>query len=240
MSIEERKLLKQTVGQLLWVANQTRPDISFDTCYLSNSISKATVSDVLRANKVIRKLKMTSVSLIFKPIQRINTATVYVFADASFKSLPCGASQGGFIIFLGDSNGNVCPIHWQSKKVKRIVKSTLAAECLSLQEACDVAFYIKTVLTSILSTKSTAAEIDILCFTDNKSLLDSLYSTNTLVEKRLILDEAILKEMISKKEIKEVSWIESGNQIADPLTKSTASTEKLCNVLAQGSIAQLF
>ena len=89
------------------------------------------------------------------------------------------------MIFLSD-------ILWQSRKIKRVVKSTLAAECLVLQEASESAYYLKTILNEILCLSDTHVNID--CYTDNKSLHDSLYSSKTLAEKRLILDEAIIKD----------------------------------------------
>lgn len=160
-----------------------------------------------------------------------------MFADASFKSLPGGASQIGFIILLADKQGNVCPLQWKSKKIKRVVKSTLAAECLALQEASETAFYLKTILAEILGVG--VEQIKIECYTDNKSLKESLHSTRTLEEKRLILDEAILKDMIQKGEIHKVHWIESQLQIADPLTKGTASSQRMLEVLGQGSLKTL-
>ena len=192
---------------------------------------------ISRINKVIRKVKQNKLSLTFKSISKIETSTLLIFADASFKGLPGGASQGGFIILLADNEGNVCPIHWQSRKIKRIVKSTLAAECLALQEACDAAYYLKTILIETLRVDSN--DIQIECYTDNKSLYDSLHSTKILEEKRLILDEAIIKDMMNKNEINKVQWLETSKQLADPLTKATASSEKLRDVLLQGSVSSL-
>ena len=118
------------------------------------------------------------------------------------------------------------------------MKSTLAAECLALQEGSDAGFYIKTMLTDILKVE--ANDVQIECYTDNKSLHESLHSSNTLEEKRLILNEAIMKDMMQKGEISKVQWIEKKYQIADPLTKGTASSEVLCDVLKRGNIRHLF
>ena len=76
--------------------------------------------------------------------------------------------------------------------------------------------------------------INIQCFTDNRSLKDSIYSTKTLQDKHLIIDMAIIKEMITTKEIESVSWIESQLQLADCMTKIGASaTEKSrCEVVS--------
>ena len=193
---------------------------------------------MIRANKVVKKLKSEVSPLVFQKINDIENSTILVFSDASFKSLPGGASQGGFILLLSDETGNICPLQWKSKKIKRVVKSTLAAECLALQEACETAFYLKSILAEILGIDISQIKID--CYTDNRSLRDSLHSSRTLEEKRLILDEAILKEMMQKGEISNVQWIEKEFQIADPLTKGTASTQKLMEVLCQGSLTNLF
>ena len=54
---DERKQLRTTIGQLNWVANQTRPDIAYEACQASISFKDARVKDVKKVNKVIRKLK---------------------------------------------------------------------------------------------------------------------------------------------------------------------------------------
>ena len=42
-----------------------------------------------------------------------------------------------FCIFLQDCNGNLSLIMWQSKKMCRMVKSTMAAETLALVDAAE-------------------------------------------------------------------------------------------------------
>ena len=113
----------------------------------------------------------------------------------------------------------------------------MAAGRLALQEASETAFYLKTVLTEIFGGSEKDIHLD--CFTDNLSLSDSLHSTKTLEEKRLILDEAIIKDMMQKEEINKIQWIEKGKQLADSLTKPTASAETLCEVLQQGNIGDI-
>ena len=233
----EQDNLRSVVGQILWLANQTRPDIAFDACFLSNSLSNAKVADIIKANKIIRKIKQNKTFLTFSKINDIEKSKLLIWPDASFQNLPGGASQGGYVILLSDKEGNTCPIHWQSRKIKRIVKSTLAAECLALQEACETAFYLKTVLTEILNRSKKDIHID--CFTDNKSLVDSLHSSKTLEEKRLILDEAVIKDMMQKEEINKIQWVDNEKQIADSLTKATASSEKLRDVLQRGNVSDL-
>ena len=119
-----------------------------------------------------------------------------------------------------DKNGNTSPIHWQSRKIKHIVKSTLVAEYLSLQGAAETALIIKTIFAEMMPSQK--EPIDIQYFTDNKSLKVSIYSTKTPQDKHIIIDMAVIKEIVTTKEIGSASWIESESQLADCLTKRGA------------------
>ena len=55
--------LRSVIGQLGWVAGQTRLYFAFDLCDLSSRIKNATVQDLLRANKVVTKAKSEHVAL---------------------------------------------------------------------------------------------------------------------------------------------------------------------------------
>ena len=91
------------------------------------------------------------------------------------------------------------PISWKSKKIQRVVKSTLAAETLALVEASEVCFMIRVILLEKYKKEPPSKTFPIHCFTDNKSLLDSVFSTKTLKEKRLKVDVCIIREMLEKK-----------------------------------------
>ena len=64
-------------------------------------------------------------------------------------------------------------------------------------------------------------------FVDNKSLVDALASSKQVEDRRLRIDIAVLDDMLAKKEINCVKWVDTCNQLADCLTKRGASTEKL-------------
>ena len=80
--------------------------------------------------------------------------------------------------------------------------------------------------------------IKIECYTDNHQLYDSVYSIRPMQGKRWT-EIALLREMIKKKEITKINWIENKYQIADCLTKYGASSEKLLNTLKTKSIEVL-
>ena len=57
------------------------------------------------------------------------------YRDSSYNNLDNGSSQGGFIIFVSDKTGKISPITWQSKRIRPVVQSTMAAETLALVDA---------------------------------------------------------------------------------------------------------
>ena len=82
-----------------------------------------------------------------------------------------------------------------------MVKSTIAAEILALQEALETCYMIRTILLELCKKETDNGLFPIHCYTDNKLLLDSLYSTKILKEKRLKVDVCIIREMLEKKKL---------------------------------------
>ena len=96
-------------------------------------------------------MKRESINLFFPRLHSIENCTLECFTDASLMNLPSGKSQGGLIIFLQDEAGQKCPIFWQSKKLERTVKSTIAAEAQALVDGSEMAVYLLRVITLIES-----------------------------------------------------------------------------------------
>ena len=132
LSDYEKKAYRALVGQLSWVTTHTRPDVAFEACALSVAFYNATIEDLIRLNRVVETLQREHVNLFFPRLHNIGTCTIECYTDAAFNNLPNGNSQGGFIIFLQDTHGQRCPIFWESKKLDRVVKSSMAAEVEAL------------------------------------------------------------------------------------------------------------
>ena len=228
LNAEEIKSLRSICGRLNWIASKSRPDLSFDVCDLSCSIKNAKVSDLQKAVKVVRKAKSSRGSIKF-PSLDLSTIRVVTYSDASYGNLPDGSSQGGHIVFLSDSSGKCVPITWSSVKIRRIARSTLASECMALQDATDAAILISSLLSEMLYEGQ--KPIKIIAKTDSRGLHTALYSTKAVQDKRLRVDIASLREMLERQELDQVCWIQSSDQLADCLTKKTASSESLLNVL---------
>ena len=158
--------LRSAIGKLNWL-NRTRPDLSYDVCELATNLKIATVEHLIQANKVIRKAKQNEVRLYFPKLD-LNDIKVRVFTDASYGNLPDGGSQGGIYIELC-SGYKSCPIDWESKRLRRTPKSTLAAETIAMVEGVESAFLINNLLEEILYNGNAKPQ-PIQVVTDNFSI----------------------------------------------------------------------
>ena len=222
---EERLAVKSVCGQLLWVANNTRPDLSYDTCQLSNIGKTGVVGDIMKLNRVIRKAKQESVKVSYPNLGDPLNWSVIVYCDASFANLADGSSQGGFIVFLSSPDSTVAPMSWQSRKLHRVTRSTLSSECLAMCEAVDAAFLLKKQIVEVLGILP-----PVIVHTDNRSLHQTLHTSRILSDKSLRVHIGFLRQMVNKGDI-EVKWTNAGNQIADCMTKQGSSSALLLDVL---------
>ena len=129
-------------------------------------------------------------------------------------------------IFLHGENNHVAPISWRSRKINRVVRSTLAAETLALTEAVAQGFYIWAILTELLGLH------DKKCFpingiTDNQSILNSIKSRNTVDDKQILIDISCIREKLVNLELHNVLWVDTKRQLADCLTKIGAPSSNL-------------
>lgn len=224
---EEKNQLRSKIGQILWVARQSRPDVMFDVSNLASKLKDATVQAIHEANRIVCKLKSKKVVLNFLHLGKDSALKIVVFSDASFGNLSDGGTQGGHLIVLMGEIGNFSPLSWQSKRVKRVVRSTLAGETLAMSDGIDNAMFLAA-LFSELSKGDTEHMPPIICVTDSHSLADALRSTKSVSEKRLRLEISSIKELIQAQKVERVLWL------ADCLTKKGASAHQLLKALSEG------
>ena len=135
------------------------------------------------------------------------------------------------MIFISDGS-KVIPMCWQSKKLDRVTKSPLASETMALGEGADACYLLSMTLKEIFRLQKPC---EVECFTDCKSLFDTLQTSNTTKDIRLRVDIARLRQMVEEKEIS-IRWVDGSKQLADCMTKKGASSLKLRDVLESSTI----
>ena len=124
--------------------------MAFDMIAMSTKLKQGKVGDLVRAKKICR-LKDIRSYMTFSELDKMKEFKMVVFTDATLGNINEGTgSTGAFNFWVMDKTGNCCPIAWNAHKIKRVVRSTLAAEMLSLEEGLEASVYYRQMLEDIL------------------------------------------------------------------------------------------
>ena len=230
---QEKSSLRSIVGALQYAAVHSRPDLAAKVGELQSAVNRSTVNELLQANKVLTEAKQHRVSLMVLPINP-DDLTFCAFSDASFLSGKQNNAHQGTLIFattpelLDNRKAIVAPVAWTSKKVPRIVRSTLGAEAAALSNTVDRMMWIRLLWAwirnpncdwahpeKLLKTENTSALV-----TDCKSAYDLLTRTALpqCSEHRTTIECLLIRERLQ--ENCKVRWVSSQAMLADCLTKS--------------------
>ena len=200
--------MRGVLGKLQWIATQVRPDIAFEVNNCLTRVKFWTREDFIAINKLIRKLKYSASTckLKFQDIGDSETWTIWVYSDASLGNLDCGGTQAGYVIFLAGTKGKNL-ISWRSQKLRRVVKSTLSAEAMACGNGLDAAVLCQKIIEEFVGRS-----IPIVAFTDSKSLFDNIYSTKIPQDKRLRVEIADLRSILTSKNNSKIHWVNGSNQ----------------------------
>ena len=215
LNSKEQSLYRQIVGQINWAVQGSRPDLAFGMIAASTKLKQASVADLTRAVKLLNRLKDVESYMVFPCLsQEKNDREIVIFTDASLGNINDGTgSTGAYIVWLADRSGLCCPLDWHASKIKRVVRSTIAAEALSLQEGLEAGFYYRTMVEEILGVPSKS--IGITAYTDNKSVIEAVFSTKLVDDKRLRVDIAAIQEFLETNDINKIKWCAGDNQLAN-------------------------
>ena len=101
LSKDEYKQFRGATGKLNWLAEMTRPDLSYDCLNLSCHTKSATIADMKDANKAIRKAKSSPGYIKYGRIGNLSNLKVLGISDASYlKQEEKTKSVMGRMIFL--------------------------------------------------------------------------------------------------------------------------------------------
>ena len=202
---------------------------------LSSRFKNCHIVDLIRANKNLLKLKQQKSFIKFPNLGLCQTWKIVVFSDAALANMSnVFSSVGGNVIFLVGENNKSTAIAWSCAKIKRVVRSTLAAEMLSLTEALEQAYSLKAIILELTGAMSDNIQIE--AYVDNKSVRDAVYSAKSVKDSKLKLDVEAIKEMLHKKEVSKIQWIAGEKMIANSLTKRGAASWDLLSAIQKAHL----
>ena len=228
LNSKEHTQFRGGVGSLGWFVDHCCPQLSFQLAELRRKQASPTVQDLLKLNKVIRAAKVIESKIKIRsiPVEHLRFMGVH---DAAHANLEGGASQQGHLILAVHASITNCRVplsalSWQSKKIKRVVRSSLAAETRSMPTCQEHLDWMRTMWEQMTRGDFVLEHYEQfltarprILVTDCKSLYDAIYKEGAApasTDKRL----AIVKAKAVSGET-EMRWIDARCQIADCLTK---------------------
>ena len=199
---------REVVGSLLYLANCTRPDISYAVNILSRHQIKPTSVEWNMAKRVLQYLSGTRhLGLTY----RAKSEGMVGFSDASWSDCKNSLTTCGFVIrFFGDS------VAWKTHKQSGVALSTCEAEYVAMSEACQQLMSLHNSVNFIL--RQNLYPMTLYC--DNMAAI-TCSQTNGGNKLRHVVERRYhyVKDCVEKDYVQTI-WIASKEQLADIFTKA--------------------
>ena len=204
---EQIKQAQKACGELLWIAQRSRPDISFVVCAMGSLLTRAAPRCLSIAARLRSYLQRTKgMALCLRPANDY----LIVYSDSSFA--PEGSkSHSGFVaVWLG------APVCWRSARQPFTCLSTAECELLAATEGLVMGKSIESVLGQMMP-KVGAIHLKV----DNQAAISlakpsssSSWRTRHLRVRASYIHEQVVNEQVT------VTFVAGKHQWADLLTKS--------------------
>lgn len=206
------KPFQRLVGTLRYIAERTRPDISFSLGKLSQYSHVATPELYTYLLRVLKYLVTTKdLKLVYK---KGCEKPLEAYCDASWANDENRKSISGYIIRIFG-----CIVQYKTQKQTMVALSTAEAEYIALSECCRELIWLRGILADLkidLSDLSSPVNV----FEDNQSTIKIAENrTNYKRTKHVDIKYHHVKDLVSKGLVHLV-YVESNKQIADGMTKS--------------------
>lgn len=239
---EERETLNSSAGELGWLARQLRCDIAFENGCIQRCKADPCVADLVRLKSYIGMARRgADFQQRYWSDVNLRDGVLVHLADSGHANGTPERDEvlryrlvGGCFILIADScileakeaRCNIIAFH--SSLLKRVCRSTLAAEASHLAEAVQtgdwIAVLLEEAMTGNVDLKNWSEVVEArarVYVTDARSVFDYLTkdSTSTSSDKRMAIEGALLRETV-KRPGASVRWIDGMQNIADVLTNT--------------------
>ena len=211
LNSKEHTQFRESVGSLGWLVDHCCPQLTIQFAELRRKQSSPTVQDLLQLNKVIRTVKSIESKIKIRsiPVEHLRFMGVH---DAAHANLESGASQQGHLILAVHASITNCRVpvfvlSWQSKKIKRVVRSSLAAEASSMSTCQEHLDWMRTMWAQMTSSELVLENYEqflkarpSILITDCKKLYDAISqrrSSSASTDKRVAIE--LVKEQCPAK-----------------------------------------
>ena len=147
----EKKWIGTICGQLNWMARQCRADLTFGVSRVQQLAGVNDPAALVELKILVDRAREDAIVTFRKLRCPIEKAVIIGASDASFASMPRGRSQGGYVVMIAnpevmDGEAPVNVVSYHSGLIKRVVRSSLAAEISQAATTLEETDFVRAVL----------------------------------------------------------------------------------------------
>ena len=229
-------------------ATLTRADISVFIVALQKAAHQPKVKHVKMLNRLVRWMQKNPKPLVYRPID--GPLCLQVHSDSAFKKEETtGHALKGTVVMLTSASpsGRTADAHlieFCSKRVRHVTRSTFSADLFAACDSIDLTLLLAQLLHDIRTPEQSIGEarrlregggyrIPIILCIDAMSIWSAIAAIHirTPAEKSLLGHLQFLKELITRRIIHTLRWIDTRMMIADGLTKGAVARDDLHRIM---------
>ena len=196
------------VGAILWLANVTRPELSYAASQLARFVSNPGEVHYRAAMRVMVYLAGTSERNLVLGTKK--SPVLVLLVDSSWSS--AFSSSGALVYFWG------ALVHWFSKTQKSVSLSSAEAEYFGAMLAAKDVMWLRDLLVDLGYSQTGPTRLRV----DSKSAVDMAYDPVAFKKTKHIMRAAeYLRDLVAKMKVT-LDHIEGTVNVADVLTKPQA------------------
>ena len=239
---DEFKSFRGASGKLQWLAEMTRPDLTYDCLEMSSHGKDATKKELKAINKVMKKAKEHESLIRYSKVGEFEDLKILAVTDGAYLKLEqkTKSIMGRFLFLSNKEETKVVPLMWKSKSIPTVCKSAKDAETRAADKTIEDAIYVARCIREIYTGERGEAQIQVDVVTDSQPLIDSVNSSKQVENKLLRPIIKFMKQMLDAKMISSMRWCDTKVCVADMLTKSGSPlTKPVMNILRSNKMIDL-
>ena len=238
----EFKSYRGLVGQLTWLSEMTRPDLSYDTLDLASYNKDATIKNLRMINKIVDKAKKIQGSVRYSRIGEFSDLKILAISDGGLnrRDNKTQSVMGKTIFLSNKAETKVAPLLWKAKTIQTVCKSAKTAETRACDKTLEDAIYLARCVHEIYTGERGERQIPVDAVTDSQSLLDSIESTKQVEEKLMRPVIKWIKQVLDSGAVQSIRWCDTCVCVSDAFTKPGSKlNQTLVDIFQSGRMIDL-
>ena len=246
---------RSLLGGIAWLTLTMLP-ICIYVASLQRKSQGPTVKDIKECNRLLRWIRLHAKEMGIRFIHLPEPCRLVVVSDSAFKAEEyAGLAMRGCIIMMVSASVDLpttqawsCVVlDWFARKHTHVVRSTFAAELHALLDAVGQAMLINLVITEMFGPGDSPHHLAKLqdngklwpaleAFIDARAVFDALAAEPVRIptEKNLYIHLLAAKDLLQKKILRRLTWIDTLDMLADGMTKGVIDRAPLLAIGNKG------